>query len=142
VILISACLVGVNCKYTGDNNLNEKILSLFKEGEAIIVCPEQLGGLTTPRMAAEKTESGKVFTSDGKDVTEKFLKGAEETLKVAKMLNINKAILKKNSPSCGYGEVYNGMFEGIKIRGNGVTSELLSKNGMVILNEDNFSDYF
>ena len=101
---ISACLIGLNCKYNGGNNFKEKALELVKKGEAIPICPEQLGGLTTPRDASEiKIIDGKkyVINNKGIDVTNNFERGAKEVLELAKKLNIKKAILKARSPSCG-----------------------------------------
>jgi uncharacterized protein YbbK (DUF523 family) len=135
MILISACLCGVNCKYNGQNNLNEECLELLKKGEAILVCPEQMGGLETPRTPSEiKIINGetKVYTKDGKDVTNNYLRGAEEVLKLAKELNIKKAILKRKSPSCGCGEIYDGTFSNTLIKGNGITANLLIENGIEI----------
>ena len=134
--LISACLAGINCKYNGGNNEDEKILELVKAGRAILVCPEQLGGLPTPRLPAEiveKDSERKVIATDGTDVTDQFLKGAQETLKIAQMMNIKKAILKSRSPSCGYGRIYDGSFSKTLKAGNGFTAELLEKNGIEII---------
>src|SRR6056297_2531955 len=102
--LVSACLAGVNCSYRGDNNLNAKVLQLLKTGRAYLVCPEQLGGLPTPRIPAEIIGE-KVFMKDRTEVTFNFIKGAKESLRLAKLLNIRKAILKQRSPSCGCGQV-------------------------------------
>ena len=108
--LISACLCGVNCKYNGLNNYNEICDNLFTSGKAILVCPEQLGGLPTPRIPSEiigkssnilTYNNGSVIDKNGNDVTSQFLKGAQETLQIAKKMNIKKAILKDGSPSCG-----------------------------------------
>lgn len=134
MIIMSACLCGVNCKYSGGNNLNEKCLELFKKGEAILVCPEQLGGLMTPRIPAEIRED-KVITKEGEDVTAQFLKGAEETLRIAKMVNAKKAILKEGSPSCGCNYIYDGNFNGTKIKGKGITASLLEKNGIKVISD-------
>lgn len=139
MILVSACLAGVNCKYDGGNNLNEKILELVKKGEAILVCPEQLGGLTTPRTPSEISiieGNKKVINKDGEDVTINFVRGAEEVLRIAKSLNITKAILKSKSPSCGCGLVYDGTFTGTKIPGNGITAQLLIDNGIEVITEN------
>ena len=122
--LVSACLIGINSRYDGKNSLNERCLKLFKKGELIPVCPEQLGGLPTPREPAEIQKNGKVKTKSGKDVTKNFVKGAKETLKIAKTLGIKEAILKSKSSSCGYGQIY-----------NGVTATLLKKNGIKIITE-------
>ena len=134
MIIMSACLCGVNCKYSGGNNLNEKCLELFKKGEAILVCPEQLGGLMTPRIPAEIRED-KVITKEGEDVTAQFLKGAEETLRIAKMVNAKKAILKEGSPSCGCNYIYDGNFNRTKIKGKGITASLLEKNGIKVISD-------
>lgn len=135
MVLVSACLVGVNCKYNGGNNYNEKIMELVKNGEAILVCPEQLGGLTTPRNPSE-ISNGKVIMNNGHDVTSNFNRGAKEVLELAKRLNIKKAILKSKSPSCGHGLIYDGTFSGKKIIGNGITAQLLIDNGIEVITED------
>lgn len=135
MILISACLCGVNCKYNGQNNLNEECLELLRKGEAILVCPEQLGGLETPRTPAEiRVVEGevKVLTSDLKDVTENYQRGAQEVLNLAKKLNIKKAILKSKSPSCGHKQIYDGTFTNTLTEGNGITANLLIENGIQV----------
>lgn len=139
MILVSACLVGINCKYNGGNNYNEKIFELVKKGEAIPICPEQLGGLQTPRIPSEiKIIDGKryVINKEGEDVTQNFEKGAEEVLELAKKLDINKAILQPRSPSCGVGKIYSGNFNGELIEGNGILAELFIKNGIEVLMPD------
>lgn len=146
--LISSCLCGVNCKYSGGNNLNEKCLDLLKEGKGILICPEQLGGLPTPRLPAEIIGNAenilrgmdKITTKNNIDVTNEFLKGAKETLKIAKLYNITKAILKEGSPSCGVKYVYDGSFTGKKIKGNGLTTEILIKNGIEVISDINFME--
>ena len=142
--LISACLCGVNCKYNGANNYNEICDKLFSSGKAILVCPEQLGGLPTPRIPSEMIQKaedilkreGKIFTKDGRDVTEEFVKGANEVEEIAKKLNIEGAILKDGSPSCGVNYVYDGTFTGKKIKGRGITAEILVKNGVFVMSEN------
>lgn len=137
MILVSACLLGVNCKYNGGNNYNQKIFDLVKEGKAIPICPEQLGGLTTPRRPVELTViKGKKYAIDskGNDVTENFEKGALEVLKLAKDLNIEKAVLQARSPSCGVGKIYSGKFDGKLINGNGMLAQLLINNGISVFN--------
>lgn len=139
--IVSACLAGIDCKYDGENNENEKILNLVREGKAVLVCPEQMGGLSTPRVASEVViDNGKtkVMSKDGRDVTKNFFKGAEETLKIAKMMGIKKAILKARSPSCGYGQTYDGTFSRTLTKANGITAELLDKNSIKIYTEENF----
>lgn len=134
-ILVSACLAGVNCKYNGKNNENKKIIELIKNKDVILVCPEQLGGLKTPRTPAEIIND-KVITKDNIDVTTEYQKGAEEVLKIAKQFNIKKAILKSKSPSCGKGKIYDGTFTNNLIDGNGITTELLQKNGIEVISSD------
>jgi uncharacterized protein YbbK (DUF523 family) len=136
-ILVSACLLGVNCKYTGGNNYNEKIMEYLSDKEIIPICPEIMGGLPTPRIASER-KGNKVINKEGKDVTENFQKGATETLELAKKLGVTKALLKAKSPSCGYGKIYDGTFTDTLIDGDGVTAELLKNNGFSILTEKDF----
>ena len=139
MILVSACLAGINCKYNGGNNFNQKVFELVKEGKAIPICPEQLGGLQTPRNSAEcKIIDGKMHVIDNKnnDVTEQFEKGAKEVLDFAKKLNIKKAILQARSPSCGVGKIYSGNFDGKLIDGNGVLADLLMRNGIEVISSE------
>ena len=136
MILVSACLVGINCKYSGGNNYNQKIFDLVKEGKAIPICPEQLGGLNTPRKPVElKVINGKRYAIDneGNDLTENFERGALEVLNLAKNLNINKAILQPRSPSCGINKIYSGNFDNKLVDGNGILAELLKQNGIDVL---------
>ena len=139
MILVSACLVGINCKYSGGNNFNQKIFDLVKEGKAIPICPEQLGGLKTPRKPVElKVIDGKRYAIDneGNDVTENFERGTIEVLKLAKNLNINKAILQPRSPSCGVNKIYSGNFDNKLIDGNGILADLLIENGIEVFTPD------
>lgn len=141
MILISACLAGVNCKYSGDNNYNEKVANLLKRGDVILICPEQMGGLPTPRLGAEIVEKdGKryVYMKDGTDVTEQFERGANEVLEIAKKVNATKAILKSRSPSCGVDIIYDGTFTKTKIDGDGITAKLLRDNGIEVISSDDF----
>ncbi|WP_133016198.1 DUF523 domain-containing protein [Clostridium cuniculi] len=142
--LISACLCGVNCKYNGLNNYNEICDKLLASGKAILVCPEQLGGLPTPRIPSEiigessnilNDNNGSVIDKNGNDVTPQFIKGAKETLQIAKKLNIKKAILKDGSPSCGVNYIYDGNFNGTKIKGMGLTAQLLKESSIDIISE-------
>lgn len=142
MFLVSACLAGINCKYNGGNNYNEKVFNLVKEGKAIPVCPEQLGGLTTPREPSEiKIIDNKryVINSEKIDLTKEFEKGAEEVLVLAKKLNIKKAILQTRSPSCGKGKIYSGNFDRTLVDGNGVLVDLLLKNGIEVINSDDIN---
>ena len=136
-ILISACLIGLNCKYNGGNNENSKLVELMKEKDLVPICPEQLGGLKTPRVSAERKQE-KVITKEGVDVTKEYQKGAEEVLNLAKKLNIKKAILKSRSPSCGIDEIYDGTFSHTLIKRDGVTAELLKKNGIEVISSDKY----
>lgn len=134
MILVSACLLGINCKYSGDNNDNDRVKK-YLEGKVFIpVCPEQLGGLSTPRPPAE-INGDKVITKDNKDVTTNFIKGAEETLKIAKLQGCKKAILKEGSPSCGSNFIYDGTFSGTKVEKMGVTASLLKSNQIEVVSE-------
>ena len=132
-ILVSGCLLGLNCKYDGGNNYKEEIDEFWKDYDVIPICPEIMGGLPTPRVSAEKLED-KVITKDGEDVTKQFRKGAEECLFLAKKYDIKKPLLKYKSPSCGFGKIYDGTFTHTIIDGNGITAELLNDNGIEIIN--------
>lgn len=141
MIFVSGCLVGINCKYDGGNNYDERIFNLVKEGKAIPICPEQLGGLKTPRNSAEIQEKDgirKVVTCEDEDVTNEYIRGAEEVLKLAKELDIKEAILQPRSPSCGKGLIYDGTFSKKKIDGNGMTAGLLIKNGIDVYMPDEY----
>ena len=147
MILVSACLAGFDVKYNGSHNLNEKIKKWFDEKKAIPICPEVLGGLSIPREPAEIVGGegedvldghAKVITNNGIDVTEQFMKGANETLKIALELNATMVILKERSPSCGSSMIYSGEFNGNKRKGTGVTAALLKRNGIQVLSEENF----
>jgi len=136
-IIVSACLAGFNCRYNGTNKLNDRIKELVEKGEAIPVCPEQLGGMSTPRIRSEQ-EGEKVFNKNGEDVTEYFLRGANEVLRIAILYDCKEAILKSGSPSCGCGWVYDGSFTGTLKEGDGVTANLLKANGIKVYTEENF----
>lgn len=134
--MVSACLIGINCAYDGRNRVNHVLLEQFKKGELIPVCPEQLGGLRTPRQSAEISRGigidvlkgkAKVIEEDGTDVTESFLCGAYEVLIIARSLKVKEAILKERSPSCGIRKIYDGTFSNRLIDGSGVTTALLKK---------------
>ena len=132
MILVSACLAGFKCKYNGESNTDMNIVELVKKGVAIPVCPEQLGGLPTPRVPSEIIGE-KVFSKDGTDVTEQFEKGAHRTLEIAKLYNCTEAILKSKSPSCGFGKIYDGTFSGVLVNGDGITAKLLKENGVKVI---------
>ena len=150
MILVSACLCGFNCRYDGQDNKVEKILELVKKKKALPVCPEQLGGLPTPRYPAEiRNGSGngvlggkaKVYNKKGADVSSFFIRGAEEALKLARQVQTSSAILKEGSPSCGSSLVYDGSFSYKKVAGEGLTAALLRKNGLKVYSEENCSQF-
>lgn len=133
--LCSACLLGVRCRYNGKSALNKKVLELLKTELLIPVCPEQLGGLPTPREPAEIVRK-RVITICGQDVTEKYTRGARETLKMAKLFGVREAILKQGSSSCGCGRIYDGAFSGKTVKGDGVTAALLKRHGIKVITEE------
>ncbi|HHE38227.1 MAG TPA: DUF523 domain-containing protein [Candidatus Cloacimonetes bacterium] len=135
MIIVSACLAGINCRYDGENNFHPKIIKLVEEGNAIPVCPEQLGGLSTPRIPAEII-GDKILNENGEDVTEFFLRGALETLKIAKLVSCQKAIFKSNSPSCGSGKIYDGTFSGKLTDGKGICTRILEKHNIRVITEN------
>ncbi|WP_319469223.1 DUF523 domain-containing protein [uncultured Pseudodesulfovibrio sp.] len=135
IVIVSACLAGIRCRYDGNNNTSEAVLDLVRKGDAIPFCPEVFGGLTTPRPCCE-LQNGRVIDTDGVDRTDAFLRGAEEGLKLARLAGCTEAVLKANSPSCGCGRVYDGTFSGNRIPGNGVFAELLLANGFTIRTEE------
>lgn len=131
--LCSACLLGIKCRYDGGSNLNPQVLALLSQELLIPVCPEQLGGLPTPREPAEP-HGERIITISGKDVTENFERGADQVLYLARLLGIQEAILKQGSPSCGCGQVYD-LRSNILTR-DGVTASLLKKHGISVISED------
>lgn len=139
-ILVSACLLGINCRYDGSGFLNSELKTLLDSHCVIPICPEIYGGLSTPRPQAE-ISNGKVLSISGEDVTDKFYKGAEETLKLAKLFGCKLAILKERSPSCGCGTIYDGSFSGTLVSGNGITAELLMRNGIKVIGESAAAAY-
>lgn len=131
-VLVSACLLGVNCKFDGQNNYREEMQEIIKKYHVIPICPEIYGGLSTPRIPSE-IKNNKVINKNNEDVTEYFTKGANEALKLAKMFNVKKAFLKARSPSCGAGTIYDGTFSNKLTDGYGVTAKLLKENGIEII---------
>ncbi len=138
MIVVSACLAGLNTRYDGTSRVDEEVVSLLSSGRAIPVCPEQLGGLPTPRPRAE-IEAGdgrdvlsgraRVVSEHGEDLTERFVKGAYEVLKLVELMGVEEAILKDGSPSCGVNFINRG---GERTRGTGVTSALLALKGIKV----------
>lgn len=136
MIIVSACLAGVHCRYDGGEKPNEQVIRLVAEGKAIPLCPEQLGGLTTPRSPCEAI-GNKVISKNEIDVTEAFHHGAQEALKIARLVGAKTAILKARSPSCGSGFIYDGTFTGKLIPGDGVFAALCKLNGIEVKTEEN-----
>lgn len=145
LILVSSCLAGIECRYDGTHRLKEKIRSLVEEKKAVTVCPELLGGFSTPRQSAEivggtgkdvLAGDAKVIEKSGRDVTDLYVKGAYKTLEIALKLQVTHVVLKQFSPSCGSKSIYNGTFSGERIQGEGVTSALLRKAGITVLSEE------
>ena len=134
-ILVSACLYGNVCRYKGDSCYNEKIAKLGKDNVLIPVCPEQLGGLPTPRHPAERVKD-KIISDVGTDVTEEYTRGAKIAVRIAKENMVDQCVLKANSPSCGKGVIHDGTFSGVKKPGNGLTAEMLLAGGFTVLTED------
>ena len=139
-ILVSACLLGKNCKYNGGNNLNQGVLDFIEGQEVIGVCPEQLGGLSTPRLPAEIVY-GVVTNKEGVSVDAEFRKGAQTALAVALEKKVDLAILQSRSPSCGVKEIYDGSFSGKKIKGQGVFAKLLSAHGIKVLDAEDIAEH-
>lgn len=139
--LVSACLLGAACRYDGGSQALKRLDALLDRCEPVPVCPEQLGGLPTPRTPSERLD-GRVIARDGKDVTEAFARGAREAVRLAGLLGIRVALLKARSPSCGCREVYDGSFTGKTIPGQGVTAQALTEAGIAVYDEDALDEFF
>ena len=133
-ILVSACLMGVKCRYDGGGELAPGIRELMERCHLVPVCPEIMGGLATPRTPAER-QDGRVVTQDGQDVTGAYLRGAEEAVRLAKLFGCRYALLKERSPSCGSGRVYDGTFTRNLIPGDGVAAARLREEGLTVYGE-------
>jgi len=149
MLLVSACLLGLDCRYNGGSNLDKGLLDFLKDKEYVIACPEQLGGMATPRKPCEIVDgtgndvllgNSRVKDEQGEDATEFFIKGAQETLKIAELYNVKSAILKERSPSCGSTKIYDGKFNGKLKEGKGVTAALLEKNNISVFSEENYKE--
>ena len=138
-ILVSACLLGCACRYDGQSKPRQEILALAEKHELVPVCPEQSGGLPTPRPPAE-IRGGHVVRRDGADVTREYLRGADEAARLCALLRCEAAILKARSPSCGTGAVYDGTFTGRLTEGDGITARLLREMGVRVWNEEDFTE--
>lgn len=133
---VSACLLGIHCKYNGGHNLNEGVVDYVRGKEVVLICPEVFGGLGTPRIPSEIQEDGRVINREGLDVTKHFTIGKEHTLELLRNNNCKKVILKDGSPSCGHRTIYDGTFNHIKIKGLGVTAKYLIDNEIEIIDLD------
>ncbi|MES9736934.1 DUF523 domain-containing protein [Peribacillus frigoritolerans] len=150
MILVSSCLAGLEVRYNGTHSLDDRIMALMREKKAVAVCPELLGGFSTPREPAEIVggEGGdvldgkaKIIEKSGRDVTELYIKGANLTLLKAQEVGATLVVLKENSPSCGSATIYNGEFKGKKKVGNGVTAALLRRHGFTVISEERLFEY-
>lgn len=146
-ILVSACLAGCECRFDGAASTEDAIARLVADGRAVIVCPEEEGGLGTPRPPAEIVGGdghdvlagrAKVMTDRGEDVTEAYLRGAEKALVAARESGATTAVLKARSPSCGKGVIYDGSFTRSSRMGDGVTAALLQRNGIEVISDEEF----
>ncbi|MFD6438401.1 DUF523 domain-containing protein [Peribacillus sp. NPDC060186] len=150
MILVSSCLAGLEVRYNGTHSLDNRILRLLEEKKAITVCPELLGGFSTPREPAEiiggdgedvLNGKAKIIEKSGRDVTDLYIKGANLTLKKAQEVGATLVVLKEDSPSCGSSMIYNGEFKGKKKDGNGVTAALLKRHGFTVTSEEKLYEF-
>lgn len=133
--VVSACLAGCKCRYDGEHSANEQVRQLIKEGRALPVCPEQLGGFATPRTPFE-LKDGRAISQDGTDITDRMQQGVDEGAALVELAGCTKAILKSRSPSCGFGIIYDGTFSGTRIEGNGMFAQKLISMGLSISSTD------
>lgn len=138
MILVSACLAGAPCRYDGGANTVPALAELAARGEAVLACPELLGGLPTPRIPSERLPDGRVVNAAGEDVTEAFRRGAEKALAVCKAHGCACAVLKARSPSCGKDLIYDGSFTHTRVPGDGVFAALLRAEGVPVLTEEEY----
>ena len=139
-VLVSACLLGVGCRYDGQSKAYPLLDELCRRHEVVPVCPEIMGGLPTPRTPAER-QGERVVTKNGVDVTAQYRRGAEEVLRLARKLGCTVAVLKERSPSCGSGRVYDGTFTGTLTEGFGVAAEVLRAAGIRVLGESELATF-
>lgn len=136
-ILVSACLLGINCKYNGGNNLNRELVKYLEDHEIVPVCPELLGKRPVPREPVEIVD-GVVREKDGTSHDDEFRRGALEGLQIAREQNVDLAILQSRSPSCGVNQIYDGSFTGTKKAGHGIFADLLIRNGFAVKDVEDF----
>lgn len=138
-LLVSACLLGMGCRYDGKNNQLPRLAELLKLHTCIPVCPEIFGGLPTPRPPAER-QGNKVVNNQGEDVTEAFVRGTAEVLRLADLYGCKAALLKERSPSCGSGQIYDGTFSKTLTEGDGLAAQLLKKKGLTVYGESQIGE--
>ena len=138
MILVSGCLLGINCKYNGGNNDNAAVHKFLEGKEYVVFCPERASGLPAPRLPSE-IRGDRVYSKAGDDVTAEFTAGAEKALAFCKAHGVTQAILKARSPSCGVHAVYDGTFSGTVVPGMGVTAKLLAENGIKLMDEEDLA---
>lgn len=138
-LLISACLMGIKCRYDGKQKKIPELDRLMESYVLIPVCPEVLGGLPTPRVPSERRGEA-VVTWDGRDVTENYRRGARESLRICQMTHTDCALLKERSPSCGFGSIYDGTFTGTLCPGDGVCAALLKQHGVRVYGESQVTE--
>lgn len=136
-VLVSACIMGENCKYNGKSNYNQKIAEFLEDKEVITICPEMLAGLGTPRNCAEIVD-GRVMDNEGNDVDQAFRKGVEIAVSQVKTEAVDLAILQARSPTCGVNQVYDGSFSGVLIKGEGLFAKELLRMGIKVLDSSDF----
>ena len=134
---ISACLCGVCCSYNGKSHEKHIFKEMVENNEAIMICPEVLGGLNVPRTPAERINN-RILTELGEDVTDAYLKGAQKAVELCKEYQVTEVILKAKSPSCGVNKIYDGTFSHTVIEGHGVTAELLLKEGFTVISDEDY----
>lgn len=137
MIIVSACLAGIYCRYNGETVSFEPVVELVRQGKAIPFCPEAYGGLPTPRPPCEILD-GRIIDTEGADLTEQFHRGAEEGLRLAQMVGCKEAILKAYSPSCGSETIYDGTFSSTRVSGDGVFAKILKDNGISVRTDEDF----
>ena len=138
-LLISACLLGAQCRYDGQSKPVLEMVALSEQFDLVPLCPEQLGGLPTPRDASER-QGSRVVMRSGRDVTDAYARGAQQALALAQRFGCTAALLKQRSPSCGHGEIYDGTFTGTRVAGDGVTAALLGAHGIRVYGEDDIAE--
>lgn len=147
IIVVSACLAGRDCRFDGRSRPMQEIIKMAEEGKAIPICPEQLGGLPTPRHPSEiqngdgddiLDRKSRIINEKGQDVTDRYIKGAFESFRIAMESGAKKAILKARSPACGVGQIHDGSFTGTLKKGNGIASALFIRSGFKVISDEEF----